>query len=187
MKIICTEYNLEREMAIGMIGDNALLRNNDDFYIPDFAGTVSCVPQLVTRICKLGKGIPEQFAERYHEDIGLCVRFYADGLLSDLKQRKLPYGLAFSFDDSAAFSKLISREEEQAYAMEINGKETFAGTEKTLPFCVDTLVAKASDYYMLKIGDFLCCGNPYRYTPIKIGDHIRMFLNGQCMMDFFIR
>ena len=47
MKLLCAEYNASGEVAYDVIGDNALLRNNDDFYIPVFAGELSCVPQVV--------------------------------------------------------------------------------------------------------------------------------------------
>ena len=50
MKILCAEYNEAGEAAIVPVGDDALLRNNDDFYLPGFAKELSCVPQLVVRI-----------------------------------------------------------------------------------------------------------------------------------------
>ena len=34
MKLLCAEYNEAGEVAYNVIGDNALLLNNDDFYIP---------------------------------------------------------------------------------------------------------------------------------------------------------
>ena len=42
MKLLCAEYNEAGEVAYNVIGDNALLRNNDDFYIPAFATELSC-------------------------------------------------------------------------------------------------------------------------------------------------
>ena len=65
MKILCAEYNAAGEVAIVPMGDDVLLRNNDDFYIPDFSSELSCVPQLVVRLCKLGKYVSERFAGRY--------------------------------------------------------------------------------------------------------------------------
>ena len=54
MKILCAEYNDAGEVAVVPVGDDVLLRNNGDFYIPDYTQQVSGVPQLVVRICKLG-------------------------------------------------------------------------------------------------------------------------------------
>ena len=75
MKILCAEYNDAGEVAVVPVGDDVLLRNNGDFYIPDYTQQVSGVPQLVVRICKLGKSVGERFAGRYFEEIGVGVRF----------------------------------------------------------------------------------------------------------------
>lgn len=187
MKIICAEYNDKSQMTVSVVGDNALLRNNEDFYIPDFAGSVSCVPQLVVKLNKLGKGISEQFAGRYYEEIGVCVRFYADGMEEALKQQGLPYGVASSFDYSVAMSEQKRWDGAISYRMELNGSELFASKIADLPVSVDKLIAKASDYYMIKIGDFLCCGNTFRYRGLKQNDRIRMFVNEECLMDFYIK
>ena len=48
MKLLCAEYNEAGEVAYNVIGDNALLRNNDDFYIPAFATELSCTTGCVT-------------------------------------------------------------------------------------------------------------------------------------------
>lgn len=61
MKLLCAEYNSSEEMALSVVGDNALLRNNNDFYFPAFTQEVSCVPQLVLKACKLGKGFTGRF------------------------------------------------------------------------------------------------------------------------------
>ena len=75
MKILCAEYNDAGEVAVVPVGDDVLLRNNGDFYIPDYTQQVSGVPQLVVRICKLGKSVGERFAGRYFEEIGVGVRY----------------------------------------------------------------------------------------------------------------
>ena len=69
MKILCAEYNDAGEVAVVPVGDDVLLRNNGDFYIPDYTQQVSGVPQLVVRICKLGKSVGERIAGRYFEEI----------------------------------------------------------------------------------------------------------------------
>ena len=106
MKLLCAEYNEQGSFTVGVIGDNALLRNNNDFYFPAFTRELSCVPQLVFRACKLGKGVSERFAGRYYNEVGVGLRFYADTLESELKMKGLPCGVAAAFDDSAAQSEL---------------------------------------------------------------------------------
>ena len=99
MKLLCAEYNEAGEVAYNVIGDNALLRNNDDFYIPAFATELSCVPQVVLRIGKIGKHVAERFAGRYYEEVGVGIRFYADNLEREL--------LAASLSPAAAITYII--------------------------------------------------------------------------------
>ena len=63
MKLLCAEYNEAGEVAYNVIGDNALLRNNDDFYVPAFATELSCVPQIVLRVGKIGKHVAERLPD----------------------------------------------------------------------------------------------------------------------------
>ena len=68
MKILCAEYNDAGEVAVVPVGDDVLLRNNGDFYIPDYTQQVSGVPQLVVRICKLG--LPAVILKRSESESG---------------------------------------------------------------------------------------------------------------------
>lgn len=102
MKLLCAEYNEAGEVAYNVIGDNALLRNNDDFYIPAFATELSCVPQIVLRVGKIGKHVAERFAGRYYEEVGVGIRFYADNLEREL--------LATSLSPTAARLLILRRQ-----------------------------------------------------------------------------
>ena len=42
MKILCAEYNDAGEVAVVPVGDDVLLRNNGDFYIPDYTQGERC-------------------------------------------------------------------------------------------------------------------------------------------------
>lgn len=188
MKLLCAEYKGPEYFTVSVVGDNALLRNNNDFYFPAFTQEVSCVPQLVFRACKLGKGISERFAGRYYNEVGVGLRFYADTLEEELRIKGLPVGVAAAFDDSAAQSELKIRDEKNpAYRLEINETTVFAGTAAGLPLSPDKFVSLASGFYMVKIGDLFYCGNPFRYRGLRIGDRIRMYLQEECMLDFYIR
>ncbi len=189
MKILCAEYNQATHLAIIPVGDNALLRNNDDFYVPEFATEVSCVPQVVVRICKLGKSVGVRFAGRYYEEIGAGIRFYADNLEQELQAGNLPRIMASSFDGSAAISRLWKREGDCGGELifSVNGKNVYEGRLEDLPLSVDQLVAFASDFYTLKIGDFLYCGSRYRYSGLQVGDRLQLRMAGMELMDFRVR
>lgn len=187
MKILCAEYNDKNEVAIVPLGDDVLLRNNGDFYIPEFTSEISCIPQLVVRICKLGKAVGERFASRYYDEIGVGVRFYAETLERELCAKGLPGVMAASFDSSAAISGLRKFEVcSLTYEMWINDVCVFQKNSVDMAVGINKLVALAGDFHTLKIGDYLYCGGSKRF-PVKAGDCIRMRLEGEEVMRFEIR
>lgn len=189
MKILCAEYNPDKDIAIIPVGDDVLLRNNDDFYIPDFTTRISCVPQLVVRLCKLGKSVSEKFAGRYYEEIGVGIRFYADSFEEELRAKGLPAGMASSFGGCAAISRLLPKSDcgDAEYTMSVNGTPVFQSSLSAQPAGIERLISLASDFHTLKIGDFLYCGNLFRYTELKINDRIQVCFNGQELMNFNIK
>lgn len=186
MKILCAEYNGNKEVAIVPVGDDVLLRNNNDFYIPEFTTEVSCIPQFVVRLCKLGKSVGERFAGRYYEEIGVGIRFYADSFENELQVKGLPAVVASSFDGSAAISSLTGNADCQnaEYAMYVNGELVYRGSRREQPVSIDRLIALASEFHTLKIGDFLYCGNTFRFRGARVNDRIQVSLNGKEWMDF---
>lgn len=187
MKILCAEYNDKSEVAIVPVGDDVLLRNNGDFYIPEFTSEISCIPQLVVKICKLGKAVGERFASRYYDEIGVGVRFYADTLERELRAKGLPGVMAASFDSSAAISNLGKFEVRSlTYEMWINDVCVFQENSMDMVVGINKLVALAGDFHTLKIGDYLYCGGLVRFS-VKAGDCIRMKLEGEEVMRFEIR
>lgn len=189
MKILCAEYNSAGEMAVVPMGDDVLLRNNDDFYIPEFTSLVSCVPQLVVRICKLGKHVNARFAERYYEEIGVGVRFYADSFEQELLKKGLPGMVASSFDGSAAISDLTTKEscEDTGIVFKVNGKQVYQEEAKNLIAHIEQLLVLASQYHTLKIGDFLFCGNVFRYFGLQLEDRIEIEMTEKLKMDFRLK
>lgn len=189
MKILCAEYNEAGEAAIVPVGDDALLRNNDDFYLPGFAKELSCVPQLVVRISKLGKCVGERFASRYYREMGVGIRFYADDFERILQSRGLPVGMASSFEGSAALGALADCGEcaGAAYRFVLNGETVFSGDLASQGLSVEKLITLASAYHILKIGDYLFCGNRFRQRGLQVGDRLQMEFCGRIWMDFKIK
>ncbi|MDR0766622.1 MAG: fumarylacetoacetate hydrolase family protein [Odoribacteraceae bacterium] len=187
MKLLCAEHAPGGARGHVVLGDNALWRGDEDFYIPSFATRLSCVPQLAYRVCKLGKGIAPRFARRYTGEGGVALRFYADNLLEETRAAGLPPDPALGFDRAAVVSPLRALQDNPRYALEVNGATVFSGALLDLPFSLDDQVAALSRYYLLKVGDLLFTGNTFRYSPIQHGDHLRLFLDDACLLDFFTR
>ena len=183
------QYTPEGRATILPVGDNALLRNNDDFYIPDFAEELSCSPQLVLRIGKLGKSVGERFAGRYFQEIGVGIRFYADRLEEELYADGLPAGVGAAFDGSAVIGSLLDKDKCDAmeYSFRVNEVTVYEGNLLDLPFSLERLISFASGFYTLKIGDFLYCGNRYRYRGLKPEDRLQICFQGKMWMDFKLK
>ena len=49
--------------------DSSLLKDKKPFFIPDDLGQIDYETELVVRICRLGKSIPQRFAHRYYDAV----------------------------------------------------------------------------------------------------------------------
>lgn len=97
--------------------------------------------------------------------------------------------MAASFDSSCAISALMGIEEarEANYEMKVNGEAVTSGNKQHLPVGIEKLVAFASEFHTLKIGDYLFCGHPFRFRGLRPGDKVQMTLDGKTMLDFRIK
>ena len=59
----------KEEPVVFTKSDSALLKNHKPFFLPDWTERVDYEAQLVVRISRLGKGIPERFAHRYYDAV----------------------------------------------------------------------------------------------------------------------
>ena len=57
--------------------DTALTRPDWPFFVPDWSEQIEYETELVVRINRLGKSIPERFAHRYYDEITLGIDFTA--------------------------------------------------------------------------------------------------------------
>ena len=81
----------DREPVIFTKADSALLKDHKPFFIPDFMGRVDYETEIVVRICKLGKAIPERFAHRYYDAVTVGIDFTARDLQKRLREEALPW------------------------------------------------------------------------------------------------
>ncbi|WP_066629543.1 fumarylacetoacetate hydrolase family protein [Labilibacter marinus] len=204
MKIICIGRNyadhakelgnqVPSEPVIFLKPDTALLRNNDPFFVPDFAEEFHYETELVVKINRLGKNISKQFAPRYYEEVGMGMDFTARDLQSKLKAKGLPWERAKAFDHSAGISKsFISKQsfkdiQNLNFKLLVNGEERQIGYTGDMLFKVDEIIAYVSKFFTLKIGDLIYTGTPAGVGRVNIGERFEVFLENQKMMDFLIK
>lgn len=203
MKIICVGWNYSdhnaemrheavTEPVIFMKPDSALLRENKPFFIPDFSQQVEYEVELVVRINRLGKNISEKFASRYYEEVALGVDFTARDLQQRQRALGAPWEIAKAFDNSAVISDFIplsglSNVEGISFNLLKNGLEVQCGNTRDMLFSINQIIAYVSQFFILKIGDLIYTGTPAGVGCVAIGDHLEGFVEGNKMLDFFVK
>lgn len=203
MKIVCIGRNyaehakelnnpIPKEPLFFIKPDSAVLRNNDDFYLPDFSNDVHYEVELFVKIHKKGKNIQEKFASNYYNEVGVGIDITARDIQSQCKEKGLPWEKAKGFDGSAPISNTLPLENlgdvnSINFELHINGSVVQKGFTGDMLFPVDRIIAEASKYFMLKIGDLIFTGTPAGVGKLNAGDHLEAYIEGRKMMDFHIR
>ncbi|MCD8290599.1 MAG: fumarylacetoacetate hydrolase family protein [Prevotella sp.] len=172
--------------------DSALLKNGKPFFIPDELGSIDYEAELVVRICKLGKTIPQRFAYRYYDAVTVGIDFTARDLQRQLRAEGKPWEMSKSFDGSAVIGKWIDMKEIsdiQAlnFRLDINGNTVQNGYSGDMLFTVDEIIAYVSRNFTLKTGDLLYTGTPVGVGPVHINDHLTGWIEDKKVLEFNVK
>jgi acylpyruvate hydrolase len=178
--------------VIFMKPDTALLKDNKPFYHPEFSQDIHHEIELVLKVSKEGKHIGEKFAANYFEEIALGVDFTARDIQSKHKEKGLPWELAKAFDNSAPVSNFLPKAQfadmyNINFNLDINGQTRQQGNTKDLLFSFERIIAFVSQYITLKKGDLIFTGTPEGVGKVAVGDHLEGFLEGEKLLDFYVK
>ncbi|MFN4145491.1 MAG: fumarylacetoacetate hydrolase family protein [Runella sp.] len=203
MKIICIGRNyvdhihelqnaIPEDPVIFQKPDSAILKDNAPFYMPDFTQDLHHEVEIVVKINKMGKNIEERFAHKYYDEIGIGIDFTARDLQSKLKAKGLPWELAKAFDGSAPVSGFVPKSkftdmQNINFHLDVNGQTRQQGNTSLMLFKIDYIISFVSKYFTLKTGDLIFTGTPKGVSPVKIGDKLTAYIEGQKMLDFEIK
>lgn len=206
MKIICVGHNYQEhneEMGrtnpsgqwpvLFMKPDSALLKDNKPFFIPDFSENIHHELEIVVRINRLGKNISERFAHRYYDEVTVGIDFTARDLQSELKEKGLPWEISKGFDNSAAVGEFILKGNfpqginNLNFSLSKNNETVQKGNTSDMIHPIDKIIAYASRFFTLKIGDIIFTGTPAGVGRISIDDHLEGFIEDRKLFDFHIR
>ena len=184
--------SLPKEPVIFMKPDSALLKDSKPFFIPDFSKRMDYETELVVRICRLGKNIAPRFAHRYYDAVTVGIDFTARDLQQRLKAEGKPWEISKGFDNSAVIGDfvLVNRFKDVQnldFHLTIDGNKVQQGNTRDMIFKIDDLIAYVSQFYTLKIGDLLYTGTPVGVGPVSIGQHLEGYLEGEKLLDFYVR
>ena len=184
--------SLPQEPVIFMKPDSALLKDSKPFFIPDFSKRVDYETELVVRICRLGKNIAPRFAHRYYDAVTVGIDFTARDLQHKLRAEGKPWEISKGFDNSAGIGDFVpvSRFKDVQnldFHLTIDGNKVQEGNTRDMIFKIDDLIAYVSQFYTLKIGDLIYTGTPVGVGPVSIGQHLEGYLEGEKLLDFYVR
>lgn len=202
MKIICIGRNYAQHAAelkneipdepvFFMKPDTALLREKD-FYLPKFSSDVHYECELVLKISKPGKFIEEKFSNKYYAEISLGIDFTARDLQDACKKKGLPWEKAKAFDNSApvgTFIPISQLPDQQKIRFELlkNGEKVQDGDSSLMLFSFEKITSYISGFMTLKTGDLIFTGTPSGVGPVKEGDVLEGYLEGQKLLEVRIR
>jgi 2-keto-4-pentenoate hydratase/2-oxohepta-3-ene-1,7-dioic acid hydratase in catechol pathway len=145
----------------------------------------------VIKISKAGKHIEEQFAHKYYEEIGLGIDFTARDIQAKCKEKGLPWEKAKAFDNSAPIGKFVNKStldlSNIQFELKINGNSKQVGHVNDMIFSFDKIISYVSQFVSLKVGDLIFTGTPEGVGPVKIGDKVEGFVNGDNFLNLNIK
>ena len=189
--------------------DSAILNQGKPFFVPDHLGRIDYETELVVRICRLGKNIPERFAHRYYDALTIGIDFTARDLQKKASEAGQPWTICKGFDGSAAIGEWIPKEKlltdpeapcsqsglqslhfhlniqtEEDRQLGREGKTVQEGCTSDMLYNVDEIIAYISRFFTLKTGDLLYTGTPAGVDPVHIGDRLEGWLEQRQVLAF---
>jgi acylpyruvate hydrolase len=202
MKIICIGRNYAEHAAelnnevpsqplIFMKPDTSLLRTSD-FYFPSFTNDLHYECELVFRVCKEGKNIPEKFALKYVDKVTVGIDFTARDLQEDCKKKGQPWERAKSFDHSAVvgeFKNISDFIDQKSYlfSFQKNQLTVQEGNSANMIFSLSAIISNVSEFVTLKQGDLIFTGTPKGVGAVAIGDKLEAFLFDEKLLSISVK
>ncbi len=164
----------------------ALLIKDRHFFYPEFSNDIHYEGEVVLKIGKNGRHIQPEFALSYIDGIGYGIDFTARDIQQKLKSKGHPWEIAKGFDHSAAISEFIPYEgmnpQDINIVTKLNGETVQDGNTKDLLFSFQDILVYLSKYFIVQQGDYIYTGTPAGVGPIKVGDKIEGYINGQKLL-----
>ena len=180
------------EPVIFTKADSSLLKDGKPLFLPDDLGQIDYEAELVVRICRLGKSIPQRFAHRYYDAVTVGIDFTARELQRRLRAEGKPWDMCKSFDGAAAIGQWVGVDmlrdiQALRFRLDVNGATAQEGCTADMLFKVDELIAYISRWFTLKTGDILYTGTPAEVGPVKINDRLTGWLEDRKVLEFNVK
>ena len=202
MKIICVGKNYlkhidelnsskEDEPVIFLKPDTSIIQKNQPFFIPEFSNEIHYEIEIILKFNRLGKHIESKFSKKYFNQISLGIDFTARDFQNKFKERGLPWDISKGFDNSALIGDWKSIKtydlDNTNFRLEKNGKIVQQSNSKNMIWKIDELIAYASKYFTIKIGDIMFTGTPEGVGVVSEDDVLEGFLGDEKVFSVKIK
>lgn len=203
MKIFCVGRNyadhakelgnaVPEEPVIFMKPKTALMQSNAPFYYPEFSNELHYEVEIVLRICKNGKYVEADNAEKYYDAFTVGIDFTARDIQNELKKKGLPWEKAKAWDNSAVIGKWVVftpeiRQQPIQFSLQKNRENVQVGNSDEMIFSFNEIIAHISQYFSLNIGDLIYTGTPAGVGECVTDDLLEGFYGKEKMFALEIK
>ncbi len=203
MKIFCIGRNyaehakelnnpVPKKPLVFMKPTTALAKKGRPLYYPEFTKDLHYEAEIVLRMNGNVKHIEEKFAHKYYDEISIGIDFTARDVQAKCKEKGHPWEIAKGFDRSAPIGEFIALdilEDKDAIKFQLlkNGEVVQDGTTADMIFNFNQLISYLSTIFTLSTGDLIYTGTPAGVGPVKIGDVLEGFIEGEKLLHCEVR
>lgn len=165
------------EPVVFLKPSTALIRTGEEIVLPAQSFEVHHEVEIVARIGKPGKHIPEEAALEHIDAYALGIDVTARDLQAQAKHTGRPWSIAKGFDTFAPVGPFIvfddvSDPQDVRFGLRVNGESRQEGVTGDMIFPIASLVAYISTVFTLEKGDLIFTGTPEGVGPIQDGDRL---------------
>lgn len=159
---------------------SCLVAPGEAIHFPKHGKLLHYEVEVVVRIGKQGRNIPEAEALSYIDAITLGADLTLRDLQKKAKEQGLPWEEAKSFEQSAPLGEFLSYDASRidlkslSFKCSINGEVRQDGNTNDMVFSFERLVSDLSNIWYLQPGDMIYTGTPSGVGALAIGDVIEV-------------
>ena len=203
MKIFCRGRNyvehakelgndVPDEPVVFMKPKSALLMPQAPFYYPEFTNELHYEAELVLRISKNGKYIPEKHASKYFNAITVGIDFTARDVQRSLQEKGLPWEKSKAWDGSAAVGKFVEikpdfKPDDINFCLYNNKQLVQQANSSQMIFDFSQIISHVSHYFSLNIGDLIFTGTPKGVGECVVGDELEAFIEDESLLELTVK
>ncbi|MCR5002909.1 MAG: hypothetical protein K5984_00920 [Bacteroidales bacterium] len=136
--------------------DTTWEKDNEDFYPPEFVQELTYTPVLFARVCKPGRSVGEQFADRYFDSIGFGILLYPENLI-DGKETGICEATMVdhtSFLTAPMYNRITLGQEGNVFRLCKNGEKIYEYDGGSVEM-IKKALSEATRYIFIRTGDMI--------------------------------